>query len=116
MLGEYKDASLKTQKQVHIIGTIRHVGINRTSKSQQFAFEVVMKEQGPLLLSCENHSLRDEWISAFVEVMNNISCMGMADPCACNQPPRVDYNDSFHHPSLNRRGSAYGKSFSLLFL
>ena len=68
---EYKDASLKTKKQLHSIGTIRHVGFIRTSKSQPYAFEVVMKEKTPLLLACENQILMEEWISAFMEVMNS---------------------------------------------
>ena len=75
MIEEYKDASLKTPKQHHFVGTIKHVGLVRTSKSQQFAFEVVVKEDTALLFGCENQILREEWINAFTEVMNAASDM-----------------------------------------
>ena len=72
ILEEYKDASLKTHKQIHFISTIKHVGSIRTSKSKQYAFEVVLHEKSSLLLACDNQILLDEWISAFTVVLKSI--------------------------------------------
>ena len=65
VIEEYKDATMKTLRQHHFVGAIKHVGIIRTSKSQQYAFEVVVKDDNVLLFGCENQILREEWIAAF---------------------------------------------------
>lgn len=98
VIEEYKDASLKTPKQHHFVGTIKHVGLVRTSKSQQYAFEVVVKEDTALLFGCENQMLREEWINAFTEVMNAATDMRRKhSPGASAQAQQ--------HPLLERKGS-----------
>lgn len=95
---EYKDASLKTQKKLHFIGTIRHICPISTSKSQQFAFEVVMKEKTPLLFACDNKILMEEWITAFDEVMTSMVA-DHDDECqiAMQSPAVIKY------PTLDKR-------------
>lgn len=84
ILEEYKDASLKTQKQIHFIGTVKHVGMIRTSKSKQYAFEVVMREKTPLLLACDNEILLNEWITAFTDVMDIVHRVQMGGSYGTN--------------------------------
>lgn len=103
---EYKDASLKIQKQLHFIGTVRHVGKISTSKSQQFAFEVVMKEKTPLFFACENQMLMNEWISAFEEVMNTLTADNEGDKqtSSVHSPSLITA-----HSQLERKNSQRGK-------
>eukprot|EP00794_Sanderia_malayensis_P012634 gene12635-13932_t len=65
LLDEYRDASLKLAKQTLFLDNIKHVGLVNTSKSQKFAFQVVVLGRSPLLFACDNEMLRSEWISVF---------------------------------------------------
>ena len=62
---EYKDASLKVAKHTLFLDGLRHVGPVNTSKSKQFAFQVVAAGRSPLLFACENELLMNEWMETF---------------------------------------------------
>lgn len=83
---------------------MKHVGIVRTSKSQQYAFEVVVKDDIVLFFGCENQILREEWIAAFVDVMNTVGEINK------DTPPLID-NNSSSHATVERKGSLNGKFF-----
>jgi len=76
----------------------------RTSKSQQFAFEVVVKDDTVLLFGCENHILREEWIGSFVEVMNTFSKI-ISTPSLITSSTGIQSQ----HVVLERKGSLNGK-------
>lgn len=90
-------------RQHHYVGTVKHVGIVRTSKSQQYAFEVVVKDDIVLFFGCENQILREEWIAAFVDVMNTVGEINK------DSPPSMS-NVSPSHATVERKGSLNGKS------
>lgn len=56
----------------------------RTSKSKQYAFEVVMREKTPLLLACDNEILLNEWITAFTDVMDIVHRVQMGGSYGTN--------------------------------
>ena len=97
-------------RQHHYVGTVKHVGIVRTSKSQQFAFEVVVKDDAVLFFGCENQILREEWISAFVDVMNS-NATEENNQNTENLPAK----NVLTHSTVERKGSLNGMCFSLLF-
>ena len=55
------------------MGTVKHVSVVNTSKSQPYALEVLMEESTPLLLACDNDLLRVEWIKAFTDIINEVA-------------------------------------------
>ena len=97
-------------RQHHYVGAVKHVGIVRTSKSQQYAFEVVVKDDIVLFFGCENQILREEWIAAFVDVMNTVGEISK------DTPPSLDHESSTH-ATVERKGSLNGKlSMSWIFI
>ena len=55
------------------MGTVKHVSVVNTSKSQPYALEVLMEESTPLLLACDNDLLRAEWMKAFTDIINEVA-------------------------------------------
>ena len=111
VIEEYKDATLKALRQRHFLPSIKHAGIIRTSKSQQYAFEVVVKDDIVLLFGCENQILREEWIQSFIDVKRVIDDKEKKESPALQRPKQQT-----SHPMLERKGSLNGKFIgNLLF-
>jgi len=65
LLEEFRDASLRVTKETLFLDTVKHVGPVTTSRSKQYAFQVVVLGRSPLFFACDNELLRSEWIDVF---------------------------------------------------